>query len=156
MICPRCGKDNEADARFCAKCGRNLEDAVREGQTAYSANEEAKHCYRHPKVETNLSCGRCGNPICTKCAVIGPAGPRCPDCSKSDVVFRPGAMGLGVKRTFRSLFSSGPWAWYALILIGSLLIGGLSTCSRLFSGPPQAAPIYEEDYTPPPQSEENE
>jgi hypothetical protein len=39
-------------------------------------------CYRHPHVETNLRCNRCGNPICTRCAVRTPVGFRCPDCVK--------------------------------------------------------------------------
>ena len=38
-------------------------------------------CARHPKVETALSCGRCGTPICPRCAVSGPVGMRCPDCA---------------------------------------------------------------------------
>lgn len=38
-------------------------------------------CYRHPKVETNVSCGKCDRPICPRCMVAGPAGMRCPDCA---------------------------------------------------------------------------
>ncbi len=38
-------------------------------------------CYRHPKVETGVSCGRCERPICIKCMVSGPAGMRCRDCA---------------------------------------------------------------------------
>jgi hypothetical protein len=38
-------------------------------------------CYRHPRVETGVSCGRCDRPICPKCMVAGPAGMRCPDCA---------------------------------------------------------------------------
>lgn len=40
-----------------------------------------KYCYKHPKEETGLSCGRCERPICTRCVVIGPAGPRCRECA---------------------------------------------------------------------------
>ncbi|MFO8009886.1 MAG: hypothetical protein R6U89_03640 [Dehalococcoidia bacterium] len=40
------------------------------------------HCDRHPKVETNLRCGKCERPICPKCAVQTPVGARCPDCAK--------------------------------------------------------------------------
>ena len=39
-------------------------------------------CATHPEVETNLSCGRCGSPICPKCMVQTPVGTRCPDCAK--------------------------------------------------------------------------
>jgi hypothetical protein len=38
-------------------------------------------CYKHPKEETGLSCGRCERPICTRCVVQGPAGVRCRDCA---------------------------------------------------------------------------
>lgn len=38
-------------------------------------------CYRHPKVETNVSCGKCDRPICPRCMVAGPAGMRCSDCA---------------------------------------------------------------------------
>jgi hypothetical protein len=38
-------------------------------------------CARHPDVETNLSCGKCGTPICPKCLVQTPVGARCPECA---------------------------------------------------------------------------
>ena len=38
-------------------------------------------CARHPKVETNLACGRCGKPICPACSISGPVGMRCRDCA---------------------------------------------------------------------------
>ena len=38
-------------------------------------------CARHPDVETNLRCGKCGQPICPKCVVQTPVGARCPDCA---------------------------------------------------------------------------
>ena len=40
------------------------------------------NCPRHPKVETNLRCGKCDQIICPKCAVQTPVGARCPDCAK--------------------------------------------------------------------------
>ncbi len=39
-------------------------------------------CKRHPKVETNLYCGKCGDPICPKCMVETPVGARCPSCAR--------------------------------------------------------------------------
>jgi len=39
-------------------------------------------CATHPKVETNLRCGKCDKPICPKCLVQTPVGARCPDCAK--------------------------------------------------------------------------
>ena len=39
-------------------------------------------CYRHPDRETWVRCGRCDQPICTKCAMQGPVGFRCKECGK--------------------------------------------------------------------------
>jgi len=36
----------------------------------------------HPKVETNLRCGKCGKPICPKCMVQTPVGARCRECAR--------------------------------------------------------------------------
>lgn len=38
-------------------------------------------CARHPKVETALSCGRCGAPICPDCMKPGAVGLLCPACA---------------------------------------------------------------------------
>ena len=39
-------------------------------------------CKRHSKIETNLYCGKCGDPICPKCMVETPVGARCPSCAR--------------------------------------------------------------------------
>lgn len=39
-------------------------------------------CTRHPDVETELGCSRCGTPICPKCLVYTPVGTRCTDCAR--------------------------------------------------------------------------
>ncbi len=39
-------------------------------------------CYRHPERETWVRCGRCDQPICTRCAMQGPVGLRCKSCGK--------------------------------------------------------------------------
>jgi ABC-type enterobactin transport system permease subunit len=39
-------------------------------------------CYRHPDRETYIRCGRCDQPICTACAMLGPVGMRCKTCGK--------------------------------------------------------------------------
>jgi len=38
-------------------------------------------CAAHSEVETNLTCGRCGTPICPKCLVQTPVGARCSKCA---------------------------------------------------------------------------
>jgi hypothetical protein len=40
-------------------------------------------CINHPMVPTGLRCNRCGNPICTKCAVRTPVGYRCKLCVRT-------------------------------------------------------------------------
>ena len=42
---------------------------------------EEMRCARHPKVETQLACGRCGTLICPRCMVMTDVGARCPDCA---------------------------------------------------------------------------
>jgi hypothetical protein len=39
-------------------------------------------CKRHPQVETALTCGKCGDPICPRCMVQTPVGIRCPTCAR--------------------------------------------------------------------------
>ena len=43
-------------------------------------------CATHPDVETNLSCGKCGKPICPKCMVQTPVGARCRECANLKVL----------------------------------------------------------------------
>ena len=61
--------------------------------------DERMFCYRHPDRETWLRCGRCDQPICTKCAVQGPVGSRCRQCglAKSATItsFTPQQLALG-------------------------------------------------------------
>ncbi|MFO8144079.1 MAG: B-box zinc finger protein [Dehalococcoidales bacterium] len=39
-------------------------------------------CAAHPDVDTNLTCGKCGRPICPRCMVETPVGARCPECAR--------------------------------------------------------------------------
>jgi hypothetical protein len=39
-------------------------------------------CAAHPDVETGLTCGRCGVPICPRCMVQTPVGARCRACAR--------------------------------------------------------------------------
>lgn len=80
-----------------------------------------------------LSCGRCERPICTRCVVMGPAGPRCAECGRQNV--RVSARGIAHDFTsgFRRLFSGNPFGIYWLILILLLGFGFFRGC---FSSPP--------------------
>ena len=43
---------------------------------------EARYCKKHPRVETNLRCGKCEVLICPDCMVHTPVGVRCGDCAQ--------------------------------------------------------------------------
>jgi hypothetical protein len=47
-----------------------------------SGPSETLRCARHPNTETVLRCGRCDTPICVRCMVMSPVGPRCPTCAQ--------------------------------------------------------------------------
>ncbi len=53
---------------------------------------EVKHCYRHPKRETRVSCATCGRPICTDCMVQTDVGIKCPDDARLPRGARAGVM----------------------------------------------------------------
>ena len=73
-------------------------------------------CARHPQVETNLSCGKCGQPICPKCLVQTPVGARCPECAqlKRLPIYQVSAAGylkaIGVGLGLAVLFALICWA----------------------------------------------
>ncbi len=53
---------------------------------------EIKHCYRHPKRETRVSCATCERPICTECMVQTDVGIKCPDDARLPRGARAGVM----------------------------------------------------------------
>jgi hypothetical protein len=53
---------------------------------------EIKHCYRHPKRETRVSCATCERPICTECMVQTDVGIKCPDDARLPRGARTGVM----------------------------------------------------------------
>jgi len=65
-------------------------------------------CATHPDVETNLRCGKCGKPICSRCLVQTPVGARCPDCAqlyklptyRLSIKYYLRAAGIGVGMAF--------------------------------------------------------
>lgn len=142
MVCQRCGRDNPEENEFCGRCGTELKavappEPVDDGDVLF--------CYRHPKTETRLRCGRCERPICTKCVVIGPAGPRCKECSKQNIAFRPGAVVHTAKSGVRSVLRMGPWGIYVLVLLGMMMFGILRGCLPRQSEPPMGEPEYRQE-----------
>ena len=61
------------------------------------------YCYRHPDRETWVRCGRCDQPICTKCAMQGPVGLRCKTCGKPSrdalASLKPNQIAIGLAVT---------------------------------------------------------
>lgn len=45
------------------------------------SSTNSMRCAKHPKVETNVTCSKCGKPICPKCMVQTPVGMRCKECA---------------------------------------------------------------------------
>lgn len=125
MNCPKCGLKNPDGAVYCMRCGKEMHGPEADQPAA------EKFCYRHPKVSTQLSCGRCDRPVCTKCVVLGPAGPRCPDCAKQNIVVRPGAVFHTIKQSFAGIFRGGPFAIYWWLLIAFMLFGGVRGCMSM-------------------------
>lgn len=123
MICRRCGKDNDAGNQFCGRCGLELVEITEEAIAA-----EGRPCYRHPKEITLLACGRCERPICTRCVIMGPAGPRCPECARQNV--RVSARGVTHDFTagLRRMFTGGPFSTYLYIVLAIMAFGLLRSC----------------------------
>ena len=71
----------------------------------------AQTCYRHPDRETNVSCSRCGRPICPDCMYDSPVGMRCPECARGT---HAGPPRLGPR-------ASTPYGTYALIALNVIV-----------------------------------
>jgi hypothetical protein len=111
--------------------------------------DEKTYCYKHKNEETALQCGRCERYICHKCAIIGPAGPRCPECGKGETYFRPGAVGYNLKRTFLApLQGRSIWSIIFMIIVASWILN--FACSFLA---PDPTPEYRPDERPPAESQ---
>ena len=88
----------------------------------------AQTCYRHPDRETNVSCSRCGRPICPDCMIPSPVGMRCPECAGDRV--RSTAIRFGRRET--------PYATYALLALNVIVfvaeVGGGGGAASLEGG----------------------
>jgi membrane associated rhomboid family serine protease len=93
----------------------------------------AEVCYRHPNRETNVSCSRCGRPICPECMYDSPVGMRCPECAGQ----RTRARKLPIRR------SDTPYGTYALIALNVIVfiaeVGGGGGAAGLEGGGPLIA-----------------
>jgi hypothetical protein len=89
---------------------------------------EARPCFRHPKEMTLLACGRCARPICTKCVVMGPAGPRCPDCARQNVKVSARGVSHDLTSGIRRMFGSSPFGIYIGIVLALMILGWVRSC----------------------------
>ncbi len=114
-----------ADADTCPSCGQK---AVPQYTPAPAEGEKgAFYCYRHRRETTRLRCGRCGRAICTSCAVIGAAGPRCPECARNRTPIRARAVAHEAKVAVRNVFR-GPMRFIAMIFAFFLVMALIRGC----------------------------
>jgi B-box zinc finger len=58
------------------------------------------YCQFHPNRTTTLRCNRCGQPICTECAILTPVGYRCKACVRQQQKVFETALGLDFLKAF--------------------------------------------------------
>jgi hypothetical protein len=58
------------------------EDAITATAPTPQRDDAELRCAYHPNTPTRLRCGKCGKPICTKCAMTTAVGLRCRDCAR--------------------------------------------------------------------------
>jgi hypothetical protein len=111
------------------------------------------YCYRHPKSETYVRCGRCDEPICPKCAVQGPVGFRCRQCGlvKSATLssFTPQQLVLGIGTAFGGGaimgFLGGQVGFYSIFLAffgGGLIAEAMVRFTGIKRGPIMRVMLY--------------
>ena len=64
---------------------------------------------------TEVRCGRCETPLCTRCAVHGPAGVRCRACARNRVPVRPIGVLHEVGRTVSDPNTGRQAVWYMVL-----------------------------------------
>ena len=134
-----------ADAEVCPHC--NKKGVPQHSPEQVDGEKGVFYCYRHKREKTRLRCGRCERAICTDCAVIGPAGPRCPDCSRSNVVIRPRAVAHNTKVAVRNIVR-GPMRFIWMLVIFGLVFSMMRGCRTRLNEPPPLEPEYETDAEP--------
>ena len=111
------------------------------------------HCYRHPRSETYVRCGRCDQPICPKCAVQGPVGFRCRQCglvrNATLSSFTPQQLALGIGASFSGGailgFLGGQVGFYSIFIAffgGSLIAEAMVRGTGIKRGPIMRVLLY--------------
>jgi len=126
--CRTCGAENAAEHAYCGACGRKF--VPREAPVPVEGQAGVFYCHRHKREPTGLRCGKCDVPICTKCAIIGPAGVRCRMCGRNKVRLRPRGVlhdvGAGVGGAVNRM-GARPiwylWIWGLIVRLIAMLFG---------------------------------
>ena len=113
MICRQCSAANPDEKKYCGDCGSALDGSP--APAAVEGEDGAWYCERHKKEITRVRCGRCEIPICTRCAVYGPAGVRCRNCSRNRVPIRPMGVVHAATRSIGDPQGAGRVVWYMAI-----------------------------------------
>lgn len=103
-----------------AEASRKLDAAVGPAPAGeVPPDDGVLYCINHPKVETMLRCNRCGEPICTRCAVLTPVGYRCTQCVRGQqaVFYTGGAVDYAIGGVLA--LALGAVAAYLMGLLGS-------------------------------------
>ena len=98
-------------------------------------------CFYHPDRETQVSCGRCGRPLCPDCVRHGATGVRCEECIRPSPRERGVASGEQIARACVAALAAGtvgglvlgrlPW----VNVLSALLLGfGVGSAAFLASG----------------------
>ncbi|HXH60324.1 MAG TPA: zinc-ribbon domain-containing protein [Fimbriimonadaceae bacterium] len=143
--CPECEAEMPADAEVCPSCGKKVTPQYTPDEV--EGESGLYYCYRHRHETTRLRCGRCGRAVCTRCVVIGPAGPRCPDCAKNRIPVSARAVAYEARASLRGVFN-GPSRYVWLILAFSIVWGAIRSCAAMTSRP-RVVPIERQQAPPP-------
>ena len=88
------------------------------------------HCYRHPDVETRVSCSSCDRPICPDCMTPTPVGMRCPECSRERTRVTSGPAAVSTANRAPATFALIVICVGAYLLEVTLGSGGLNSTSN--------------------------
>ncbi len=128
-------------------------DPATDPATDSADDDGTLYCYRHPRSETYVRCGRCDQPICPKCAVQGPVGFRCKQCglvkSATFSSFTPQQLLLGLGTSLGGGlilgYLGGQLGFYSIFLAffaGAFIAEGFVRFVGLKRGPLPRAMLY--------------
>jgi hypothetical protein len=87
MFCPKCGKQQVDNARFCRGCGADLTSPASPEAAAVAK------CAYHPSNDSVGFCSACGRRICGQCRTVQEGRALCSNCLQQRF---PGAPVMGI------------------------------------------------------------